>query len=383
MKIFYTLFALFALSHIYIFICLRRAFGGGFWQIPALLWLSTMALSWFFRFGKPMGPVGEKFQDVTFFWMGFLVFLCYCLISLDILALLSRILSWASSAALLQKLPSFFVASRYVPIAIGIASALFIYSLYEAATPRVRHVTIATSKLPPSSPSLRVVGIADVHISSIIGPWMLSRMAERISETAPDILLVSGDLVDTNVTGREKDAEILRSIPAKLGKFAVTGNHESYHGLLMSLEFMEKCDLRPLRGEVVETGGIVIAGVDDGNFARRFSPDTTDVLRVLEMVPKDTFVLLLNHKPYYPAAAVGHFDLQFSGHTHGGQFWPGKIITNRIYKLRQGMNTLHNGQETSLLYITNGIGFWGPPIRFLTPPEITIFTLEPEKSTPK
>lgn len=377
MKLFYTLFAVFVLSHVYIFVCLRRAFGSGLWQLTAIVWLTAMALSWFFRFGRPMGPVGEKFQDVTFFWMGFLILFCYCLVSFDLLALLSRILS-CLPAAPLQKLPSFFVASRYVPIAIAIASALFIYSLYEAATPRLRHVTLTTNKLPASSPPLRVVGIADVHISSIIGPWMLERMAGRITETAPDILVVSGDLVDTDVSKRDKDAGILRSIPAKLGKFAVTGNHEYYHGLLISLDFMEKSGFRPLRGEAVEAGGIIIAGVDDGNFAKRFTPDTTNVLRVLETVPEDKFVLLLNHKPYYPTDTVGHFDLQFSGHTHGGQFWPGRIITRHIYRLRQGMNVLREGKETSLLYITNGIGFWGPPIRFFTPPEITIITLKPE-----
>ena len=378
MIIFYPLFILYGLSHIYIFICLRRAFGGGWWQLPALVWLAGMALSWFFRFGRPAGQIGEKFQDVMFVWMGLLVFLCYCLLSLDFAALLVRTVAFVSNAGFMQKLSAFFVASRYVPAALGLACILFCYSLYEAQTPRLRHLHLTTNKLPASSPGLRIVGIADVHISSLIGNWTLQRMAGKIASVDPDILVVGGDLVDTDVRRKEEEAAILASIPARLGKFAVTGNHESYHGLQMSLDFMIKSGLQPLRGQVVEVGGISIAGVDDGNFAGRLGPETTDVMRALDKAPKGRFILLLNHKPYYPEEAVGRFDLQFSGHTHAGQFWPGEYITRRLFGARQGLNLLQGENGDSLLYITNGIGFWGPPIRFLAPPEITVITLTPE-----
>ena len=137
----------------------------------------------------------------------------------------------------------------------------------------------------------------------------------------------------------------------------------------------------PLRGEVIETGGIVIAGVDDSNF-KEVSPQTVDVIRVLNLAPQNRFILLLNHKPYYPPAAVGRFDLQFSGHTHKGQIWPGELIVRHIYGHGQGLSVLEESGRRSLLYITNGIGFWGPPVRFLTPPEITVITLRPAESAP-
>lgn len=382
MKIFYALLSIYGISHLYVFICLRRAFGGGIWQLPAIIWLAAMSLGWILRFGRPGGPIGVKFQDLTFFWMGFLIMLCYCLIAFDLSALLSRALSLITGAEPLRRLSSFLVASRYVPLALILAAGLYCYSLYEAQTPRIREIALATPKLPASSPPLRIAGIADVHLSSLIGPWMLQRMADRISELKPDILVISGDLVDTNLSGRDKDAAILRAIPARLGKFAVTGNHEFYRGLEMSLEFMRKSGLKVLRGEAAEVGGIIVAGVDDASFAGRSAQDNTDISRVLAALPRDRFILLLNHQPSYPESAVGRFDLLFSGHTHGGQFWPGGLVTRRIYRAEQGLNVLRKNGKESLLYITNGIGFWGPPIRFLAPPEVTLITLSPENSSP-
>ena len=189
---------------------------------------------------------------------------------------------------------------------------------------------------------------------------------------------MAGDLVDTDVTQKDEEAAAWAAVPAPLGKFAVTGNHEFYHGLEKSLAFMRRCGFTPLRGEVAAAGGIVIAGVDDSNFTDS-SPETVDVPRVLSLAPPDRFILLLNHKPYYPPQSVGRFDLQFSGHTHKGQIWPGELLVRRIYGFAQGLSVLEAGAGRSLLYITNGIGFWGPPVRFLAPPEITVITLRPEK----
>lgn len=377
MRLFLIIFSLYCLSQIYIFIFLRRAFGGGKWQIAVIFWLSLMNVFWFVRFAKLPEPFFQTWQVASHIWMGYAIFLIYCLVAADAIALLIRFLSFVSGARPLCALSSAFTPRRFAPLALGAALCLFLYGLYEAQTPRIVQVPIVTSKLPPNSAPLRVVGIADVHVSSLIGPWMLRRMASSISALEPDILLVSGDLVDTDVTGRDEDASIFRSIPARLGKFAVTGNHESYNGLEMSLDFMKKCDLTPLRAQTVDIGPITLAGVDDSIFADRFQPDTTDVLRTLDGLPHDNFILLLNHRPYSPAEEIGRFDLQFSGHTHGGQIWPGILLTRAIHQVGQGLQTLRRGDLQSLLFITNGIGFWGPPLRFLAPPEIIVFTLMP------
>lgn len=381
MRLFYLLLFLYVAGHGYVFICLRRALGGGKWQIPIALWLLAMAGSWLLRFGRPLGPLGEKFQDVTFFWMGFLILCCYCLIAGDVLAVLSRLAAWLTKSEILQRLALFLRPAHWVPAAMIVGLGLYGYAIYEARHPQVQYLELSTDKLPPDSPPLRIVAVADVHTSSIIGPARSRAMAAQVAAQKPDILLMAGDLVDSDVAEKNGEAAAWAAVPAPFGKFAVTGNHEFYHGLDKSLAFMRRCGFMPLRGEVVETAGIVIAGVDDSNF-QEISPETVDVMRVLSLTPPDRFILLLNHKPYYPPEAVGRFDLQFSGHTHQGQIWPGGLIVRHIYDHAQGLSVLEESGRRGLLYITNGIGFWGPPVRFLAPPEITVITLRPAKSGP-
>ena len=381
MKSFYTIFALYCTSHLYVFFCLRRAFGGGFWQIPALLWLAAMVFPWLWRFGRSLGKTGEYIQMLSFAWMGLFIFLLYCLIACDLAALLARVLAFAAQAESMRNLASFLNPESYVPMALGAAPLLFCYGLHEARTPRIIQVGLTTPKLPAEASPLRIVGVSDLHLSGFIGSRTLRRMAKKISAQHPDILIIAGDLADTDLSAREEEAAILRAIPAPLGKFAVTGNHELYRGLEMSLEFMKKSGLRVLRGQTAEAGGIIIAGVDDSAFAGRFTPDTTDVMRVLDMVPKDRFVLLLNHRPHHPKAALGLFDLQFSGHTHGGQFWPGRFLVRRRHGVDQGLNRLGSGRQSGLMFVSNGLGFWGPPIRFLAPPEIVVITVAGENKT--
>ncbi len=376
MRLFYFLFFLYVVAHGYIFICLRRAFGSGKWQIPTAFWLLLMAASWLWRFGRPLGPLGEKFQDVSFYWMGFLILVCYCLIAGDVLAFLIRLLARLTRAERPRRLAELLKPARYVPLAIAAGLCLYAYALYEARHPQVTYLELVTDKLPPNAAPLRIVALADVHTSSVIGPETTRRMAEETAALKPDILLMAGDLVDSDVSEKNEEAAAWAAVPAPLGKFAVTGNHEFYHGLEKSLIFMEKCGFIPLRGETTTAGGIIIAGVDDANFKEQF-PATTDVLRTLDKAPANKFILLLNHKPYYPPEAIGRFDLQFSGHTHKGQIWPGSFIVRHIYGNEQGLSILEKAGRRSLLYITNGIGFWGPPVRFLAPPEITVITLRP------
>ncbi len=381
MRLFYLLFALYGLGHVYIFIALRRIFGGGWWQLPAAAWLLFMVFSWFFRLGKPVDGLGELMQAVNFIWMGFAILLCYCLLAADLWVFALRFLAWLTKADLLQGAAKILTGARYLPYAFGAGLLLFGYAVYEAQTPRVVNVSLATTKLPAGSPPLRIVGIADVHISSLIGPWMLERMQKLVAAQDPDILVLAGDLVDTDMSRRDADAAILREFPARLGKFVITGNHEKYRGLAQSLVFFKKAGFHVLRGETVDVGGIRIGGVDDSIFSGEFTPDTTDVLRILPETPGERFFLLLNHKPYVDEQAVGRFDLQFSGHTHGGQIWPGILFTSRIYGVEQGLNILSRPDgRRGLLFVTNGLGFWGPPIRLLVPPEVVVITLRPQEA---
>lgn len=168
-------------------------------------------------------------------------------------------------------------------------------------------------------------------------------------------------------------ADILGKLQPQYGKFAITGNHEFYAGFHQAEEFTTKAGFSLLRGEAVEPGGvIVIAGVDDpaGKIYNLYT-DISDN-QLLSGLDHRKFVLFLKHRPLISEGASGLFDLQLSGHTHKGQIFPFSLVTHFYYPTDSGMVRLPGG---SLMYVSRGGGTWGPPVRFLSPPEVTLIEL--------
>ena len=269
-----------------------------------------------------------------------------------------------------------FSSAKVLRIAFLFSLPLFCWAVYEARTPRTVYLTVTTPYLPADAEPLEIVQISDLHISALIGPRTLERMRDVVAEKEPDILVLVGDLVDGNMEEREADAAVMRTFPARMAKIAVTGNHEAYHGPEQSLAFIERSGFRILRAETLEVGGIRIVGVDDDTFARAVESDTADAGPLLRGLEPGRFTVLLQHKPFPPEAP---FDLMLSGHTHGGQIWPGIFATRSLYGFDQGLTALPEvAGRPRLLNISNGLGFWGPPIRFFTPPDIVRITIKPE-----
>jgi hypothetical protein len=157
-------------------------------------------------------------------------------------------------------------------------------------------------------------------------------------------------------------------IRPRLGKYAVTGNHEFYAGLAQALETIERSGFRVLRGEGVTLDGVVnIVGVDDPT-----GGNTIDEASLLGSIQNGIFTLYLKHRPEVLEESCGLFDLQLSGHAHRGQIFPFRFLTGMVYPMQNGLYDLASGSK---LYTSRGSGTWGPPIRVLSPPEITIIEL--------
>ncbi len=373
MRIFYLLLTGYAASHIYIFLCLRRVFGPGRWVWPVGAFLLIMAASWVIRIGRvPVGML-DGFQTVSFTWMGYALLLVLCLIALDVSGLLLRL-----GAKLLGTDAGLFSSARVLGLAFVLSVPMMCWGLHEARSPRVIRVDLSTSLLPAGSAPLRLVEISDLHVSALIGPRALERMRAAVAAEKPDILVLVGDLVDGSLNGRTEEAAILRAFPANLAKLAVTGNHEAYHGPEDALAFIAEAGFRTLRSESLEVGGITIAGVDDDTFAQAADSDTADAARLLRQTDLSRFTVLLQHKPNPPDVP---FDLMLSGHTHGGQIWPGIYMTHKVFGVWQGLTVLPAfADRQRRLIVSNGLGFWGPPVRFLTQPDLVVVTLRPVKS---
>ena len=257
-----------------------------------------------------------------------------------------------------------------------IAVSVNIYGYFEALNIRTEQLVIKTAKIPKNIEKLRIVQISDVHVGMIVREGRLERMMEAVKKAAPDILVSTGDLVDGQIDNIYGSLQLLKSIHAKYGKYAVTGNHEFYAGLDQALDFTRRAGFTVLRGEGVNVAGLInIAGVDDPAGKRMGQHRGIPETKILADLPKHTYTILLKHQPIIDPEALGAFDLQLSGHTHKGQIFPFSMVTGLVFPLQSGSSQLPGG---SRLYVSRGTGTWGPPVRLLSPPEITIIDLIPE-----
>lgn len=348
---------------LHFFLRCRFAFGGGWWQAPVLLCLIVVLLP-----GEVMpGFMGGllKFQPV---WIGSLVLFTVAALGLDI----ARLLAGLAGALTRHSWWPLLSAKRAVPAAIVLTVGIVLYANYMARNPGLQHIVIQTRKLPEDVQSLRVVQLSDVHLGSLIDVDDLKKVVTLAAEAKPDMVVMTGDLVDDDMSARQADAALLATLAPRYGMYAVLGNHEYHSGLENSLRFIERAGFKLLRGEAVETGGIVVAGIDDESLRHSLSVEPVRLLR--EWQDSGLFVLSLKHRPSPPPGADGLYDLQLSGHTHGGQMWPGHFLIRWA-----NSHYLSGLYEKSGVYVSRGSGFWGMPLRFLAPPEVTLIELVRER----
>lgn len=263
-------------------------------------------------------------------------------------------------------------------LAFGAALVVSLHGVLEARHIQIERISIETEKLPPGTPNLKIIQISDVHLGLLVGKRHIQQIVGIVREERPDILISTGDFVDGTLYRLPGLAESIRDLPAPFGKFAVTGNHEVYAGLPESLRFIEKAGFRILRDEAVLLPGLMnIVGIDDPAAHRS---EEAMGKREGTLLPDngDLFTLLLKHRPLIRIRSpeAGRFDLQLSGHTHRGQIFPFTLLTALAYPYQSGTYTLAGG---SLLHVSRGTGTWGPPMRVLSPPEVTVIELKRPK----
>jgi predicted MPP superfamily phosphohydrolase len=225
------------------------------------------------------------------------------------------------------------------------------------------------------------VQLSDVHVGQVVRESRVKNILKLVAAAAPDIIVSTGDLVDGHQRHLNNLDSFFAGIKPRFGKFAIVGNHEYYIGLDKSLQFMQRAGFRVLINECFEPAGILsITGVDDSrNNESRAINDKIEAELLLKS--KDNkFRLLLKHRPVVAADSIGKFDLQLSGHVHKGQIFPFNLLTWLSFPVKSGLTELHKG---IYLYVSRGTGVWGPPIRFLAPPEITVIDLLPVKASAK
>ena len=367
-------FSIYGGAHLYAFLKLKRGFSLGLpaYIILAIFMILMVAAPIAVRIAERHGyeDLARGFAYIGFTWMG----LIFVFISASFFFDIYRLLLLPARLLTRSTLETFTLSIRnFCILAILISFAVMIYGYFEALSIRTEHVTVKTLKIPETIGRPRVVQISDVHLGLIVGKSRLKRILEKVKDARPDILVSTGDLVDGQMDELDTLTGMIKNIPTTYGKFAVTGNHEFYAGLNRALAFTKKAGFTILRGEGLTVSNVLnIAGVDDPAVKRYVPNLAVSEKALLEKMPGDKFTLFLKHQPVISSESLGKFDLQLSGHTHKGQIFPFYLFTKLFYRMHSGLSKL-NGN--AMLYVSRGSGTWGPPVRFLSPPEVTIIDI--------
>jgi predicted MPP superfamily phosphohydrolase len=366
---FLAFFSLYGGLHYYLFTKVRDAFS---LTLPSrilllsflLLMVVSPFLVWFLR-KHGYESLARMTSYVGYTWMGFAFLFCaasavidgYRLV-LSLGGLLLRREMGTLSFALRFFLPFFF------------ALAAGVYGHFEARNIRIERVVVKSPKIPKDRGPLKIAQISDVHLGMIVREERLRRILQRVKMEKPDIFISTGDLVDAQIDHLDGLTQLLQEIQPRLGKFAITGNHEYYAGLGQALDFIRRAGFRLLRGKGIPIDGTLnIAGVDDPT-GLSYGEKKVSERDLLAGLPRDKFTILLKHRPVIDPESLGLFDLQISGHTHGGQIFPFVLLSRLFFPYNSGLFRL---SDQAILYVSRGSGTWGPPIRFLAPPQVTIF----------
>ena len=373
-----------ALGHLCIYDMLMLPLSQDYHMLSMSLAIFLWSLTFF---GFPLARIVPGFfrryvEMPMFIWMGsayILVLLCILTIPLHLAV---RVLNVAH-------------AETYLAMClVGLGAVLILSALRNAnSTEDIIETAVTLAKpLSPELEGLKIVLLSDIHVSGLIGKRRMEKLTQKVNALHPDLVLVLGDLVDGTVRQLRKHVLPLKHLKATHGVYYVTGNHEYYCGAERWRRFAtEELNWKVLSNahDIVTLSSpspasppsqLVLVGIEDRSWLHQNRKKQDDRL-ALALQGLDTAVLsrsptlLLAHQPKdaFNMAHNAHLDLQVSGHTHGGQLWPLKIFVYRDQKYNTGLYQLSASQR---LYVSQGTGFWGPPMRLGTRCEISLLRLK-------
>lgn len=299
------------------------------------------------------------------FFGAYICLLCFTII-IDLVGGISSFLPWSLSGE--EKL-YLDLGLTFIAIVGGFIQAM--------KDPKIYSVEVPLKNLPESFDGFKIVQISDMHVDHTTGERQTRRVVELVNPLKPDLIALTGDFADGFAHKLREDMAPLKELQAHFGKFFITGNHEYYWGVHEWIAEHQNLGAKPLLNEhvIISKGAekIILAGVTDISSGRMLREHVSDPKKALMGAPQDLVKILLAHQPAsYKEALQAGFDLQISGHTHGGQFFPGSIAVKLAQKFFKGLYR----HESMWIYVSRGTGYWSIPLRFGVPKEITLITLK-------
>ncbi|GAA2635829.1 metallophosphoesterase [Streptomyces axinellae] len=241
--------------------------------------------------------------------------------------------------------------------------------------PTLKNITVPLAKLGRRAHGYRIAVVSDIHLGPILGKAHTQRIVDTINRAQPDLVTIVGDLVDGSVADLGPAAEPLRQLRSRHGAYFVTGNHEYFGNADEWVAHLRELNVHPLENARRELPGFDLAGVND--IAGEEQGEGPDYRKALGDRDTSRAAVLMAHQPVMIHEAVDHdVDLQLSGHTHGGQLWPGPYLAELANPTVAGLERYGDTQ----LYVTRGAGAWGPPVRVGAESDVTLVHLASKQS---
>jgi hypothetical protein len=339
-----------------------------YWPIFWLLSLSYL-LS---RFSQKLLPalLYEGLIRIGVYWLAVMFYLLIVLMAIDVFRLLNSFLLFVPAEMQQRLNPA--VGLTVFLLVVGIVS----YGAWNARHPRINHYDIAIDKQAGLLKQLHVVMVSDIHLGTIINNGYLTKMVNSVNQLKPDLVLLPGDVFDEDIDSINEGETVanFQRLSTPYGVFAVLGNHEYIGGFTEEkIKYLREAGVKVLRDSSQEiAGSLNLVGRDDRSGARSSGVKRQDLKTLLQGVNQTLPILVMDHQPLQLAEpeAAG-VDLQLSGHTHAGQLFPIRLITQRMFEDDWGYLRKGNFQ----LIVSSGYGTWGPPVRIGNYPEIVDITI--------
>ncbi|MBI3787193.1 MAG: metallophosphoesterase [Ignavibacteriales bacterium] len=301
------------------------------------------------------------------FWLAAMTYFILTLLALDFLRLINHFVHFFPP----------FITQDYeraklitALIVTGGVTLTIILGYVNARNPRIKTLNIDIPKNSHPTKSLNVVVASDIHLGTIVCKARLEHIVEKINALNPDLVLLPGDVVDEDLGPviKQNLGETLRKIRSKFGVISITGNHEYIGGVEEAYQYLIAHDIMVLRDSVIKiNNSLYVVGREDLSVKQFTGKRRKPLDEIMAGVDKTLPVILMDHQPFRLEDAVQNgVDLQLSGHTHHGQIWPFNFITKKVYEVSWG----YKKKGDTHIYVSCGVGTWGPPVRIGNTPEI-------------
>ncbi|MCD4684112.1 MAG: metallophosphoesterase [Bacteroidales bacterium] len=318
-----------------------------------------------------LSSVSDIFMWIGSFWLAAFFYILIIVVFIDLIRLVNFVLPIIPDIAKTTSFIKIFFWS-----VVGLVSLVLLAGFINSLNPRIKKLDLTINKKVEGLKEITIAFASDIHLGTIIGPRRTNQIVKKINSLNADLILLGGDIVDEDLGPviRNNLGDSLRKLSAPMGVIGITGNHEYIGGVAKAVRYLSEHGINMIRDTVIMLKNkIYIVGREDRD-KRNFSNESRKNLKtIMQDIDANFPIILLDHQPFeLDLKEEFGVDLTLSGHTHHGQMWPLNYITKAIFEVSWGYKKKGNTH----VYVSSGVGGWGPPVRIGNRPEIVLIHLK-------